>query len=653
MMLFSCSDYLDVVPDDTATIDDAFDDRSSAFSYLMTCYSWMPQLGNPAKNPAIVGSDETAYKSSQYSNISNFALVALHDIALGSQSPGTSYADYWTEKNDLSSAYKVNSLYKGIRDCNIFLEKIDQVLGLEASEKNRWIAEVKFLKGYYHFYLFRMYGPIILVKENVPVDGNTNDFQQFRSSVTECASYIANLFKEAAPDLPLVIAARETELGRATRVAALGMRAKTLVWAASPLLNGNADALSVTDATGKKLFPEYDAARWQTAADACKEAVDAVSEAGITLYQYDVNEVPRPTGVTSPDDVPAEILRVITLNQALAEEWTDEKLFVSTEGLATTPLQRLGLAAAAQDLRSAGIYSQFSPPLHIAEQFYTKNGVPIDEDNTWDYSARYQLRTYDAATDEDVDANGVADNLYYVKDGETTINLHFDREPRFYASLGFDRGIWYGNPPGTGNTNPGWTDNFLKMLTGEYSSGGGTRKNTTGYVARKIVKYNTSIKNGTARITRYTFPEMRLAGLYLFYAECLNEIDNRPLAIEYLDKVRLHAGLKGVEESWTNYSTNPTKPTTKEGLRSIIRTERLNELAFEGQRFWDTRRWKTAVALTTQPQVGWNVEGETAEEFYTPVTLSVSNKFSFRNYLFPIPTNELLDNPNLVQNPGW
>ncbi|MFV0565765.1 MAG: RagB/SusD family nutrient uptake outer membrane protein [Flavobacteriaceae bacterium] len=651
-MLFSCDNYLDVVPDDTATIDDAFDDRNSALSYLMTCYSWMPQLGNPTKNPAILGSDETAYKSSQYNAIDVLALVSMHEIALGGQSAGASYADYWAGKNSAGGSYGVNSLYKGIRDCNIFLEKIDLVPGMDADEKSRWIAEVKFLKAYYHFYIYRMYGPIILVKENVPVDAGTDDFEQFRSPIEECTSYIAGLFNEAAADLPLTIADRTLELGRVTRVAALAMRAKTLVWAASPLFNGNTDGATIIDSRGTKLFPAYDETRWQTAANACKAAIDAADEAGVVLYEYNVADVPRPTGVNSPDDVPRELLRVITLNQALAERWTDEKIFVSTAGLAGTTLQRLGLAAASESLKSAGIYSQFSPPLHIAEQFYTKNGVPINEDTVWDYDARYELRTYDAATDEDIDANGVADNLYYVKDGETTINLHFDREPRFYASLGFDRGIWYGNPPATGNVNPGWTDNFLKMYAGEYSSGGGARRNTTGYVARKVAKYNTSIKNNATSISSYTFPEMRLAGLYLFYAECLNEVGNQALAIEYLDKVREHAGLKGVVESWTNYSSNPSKPNSKSGLREIIQTERLNELAFEGQRFWDTRRWKTAVALQTQSQMGWNTEGETADAFFTPVLLSKST-FSFRNNLFPIPTDELLDNPNLVQNPGW
>lgn len=652
-ILVSCNDYLDIVPNDTATIDDAFDDRNSALTYLMTCYSWMPQLGSPDKNPAILGSDETAYTNSYYrayASASDTRLL-LHDIAMGGQSPGSPYADYWTGKG----TYNDKNLYKGIRDCNVFLEKIEQVRGIDEGEKSRWIAEAKFLKAYYHFYLFRMYGPIILAKENVSVNANNDEFEQFRSPIDECSTYIAGLFNEAAAELPLIISDKTTELGRATRVAALAMRAQTLVWTASPLFNGNAEGATVTDSRGTKLFPAYDETKWQTAANACKDAIDAVDEVGITLYEYNVADVPRPTGVNSPDDVPKELLKVISLNQALAERWTDEKLFVSTNGLAGVQLQKLGFAAPANHLQSNGIYSQFSPPLHVVEQFYTKNGVPINEDTTWDYNTRYELRTYDAASDEDFDANSVADNMYYIKDGETTINLHFDREPRFYASIGFDRGIWYGGP-GSGNTNPDWTDHYLKMRSEEYSNGGGNRKNTTGYVARKVVRFSQSVTSSNlfnASVVRtYTFPEIRLAGLYLFYAECLNEVGNQVLAIEYLDKVREHAGLKGVVESWTNYSSNPSKPNSKTGLRDIIQTERLNELAFEGQRFWDIRRWKTAVALQTQDQLGWDTTGKTAEEFYSLVPLSKST-FSFRNNLFPIPTDEMLNNPNLVQNPGW
>src|SRR3546814_5474930 len=64
--------------------------------------------------------------------------------------------------------------------------------------------------------------------------------------------------------------------------------------------------------------------------------------------------------------------------------------------------------------------------------FYTQNGLPIDADPAWDYEHRYEL---DTATEAD---------KYYIKPTYITAKLHFDREPRFYANLGFDGGIWFG-----------------------------------------------------------------------------------------------------------------------------------------------------------------------------------------------------------------
>ncbi|MBJ6369606.1 RagB/SusD family nutrient uptake outer membrane protein [Snuella sedimenti] len=649
LTLFSC-DYLDFVPDDVATIDDAFDDQKSAETFLFTCYSWMPNLGDKRNNPALLGGDEVAYPLGAFSHIEDLQKVAVHEIAMGFQSPDNPYTDYWTGANG------GKNLYSGIRDCNIFLEKINEVPYIDEFLKKRWIAEVKFLKAYYHFFLFRMYGPIVLVPENVEVDAEVDEFHQFRSPIDECSSFIVNLLNEAAPDLPLVIGDIELELGRATKVAALALKAKTLVWTASPLFNGNDEVSNLVDSRGIRLFPStVDSNKWNTAADACKQAIDAANEANIALFEYSPTGVPLPTGTTI-DDLPNEILKVITLNTSLTERWTDEKLFVSTEGRAGTALQNMGMGRAHSRFESnIQVTGHFSPSLSIAEQFYSKNGVPIDEDITWDYANMYKLRTYNAATDVDDNGNGVADNLYYIKDGETTVNFHFDREPRFYASLGFDRGIWFGNPATYSNRNPGYTDHYLEARAGEYAGNLlAGRYSTTGYIAKKVAYFNNSIRNSTSGLTvrDYPFPEIRLSGLYLFYAECLNEIDNQSLAIEYIDKVRERAGLKGVLESWSTYSNQPNKPSTKSGLRQIIQDERLNELAFEGQRFWDIRRWKLAEELQRRPQKGWNTEGKTAEDYYTPVTVFVL-PYSFKNNLFPIPTEELLRNPNLVQNPGW
>lgn len=74
-----------------------------------------------------------------------------------------------------------------------------------------------------------------------------------------------------------------------------------------------------------------------------------------------------------------------------------------------------------------------SVPLSTVERFYSKNGVPVEEDKTYDYTNRYALRT------------GDEEHRYYIQKGEQTAALNFDREPRFYSTLGFDRGKWYGN----------------------------------------------------------------------------------------------------------------------------------------------------------------------------------------------------------------
>src|SRR5690606_15674371 len=110
----------------------------------------------------------------------------------------------------------------------------------------------------------------------------------------------------------------------------------------------------------------------------------------------------------------------------------------------------------------------------------------------------------------------------------------------------------------------------------------------------------------------------RLADLYLLYAEALNETMSAPNAevYDYIDKIRDRAGLKGVAESWSNYSIFPQKHTTREGMREIIHRERGIELAFESQRYYDIRRWKKSLEHFDGFRQGWNVNGALPEDFY-------------------------------------
>lgn len=146
-----------------------------------------------------------------------------------------------------------------------------------------------------------------------------------------------------------------------------------------------------------------------------------------------------------------------------------------------------------------------------------------------------------------------------------------------------------------------------------------------------------------------------MSSLYLWYAEALNESGETDInkIFEYVDKVRERASLKGVEESWKAYSTNSDKLNTLTGRREIIQQERLIEFAFEGQRYWDMRRWLRAHTEFPKPLTGWNLKGETAEDYYNETTVDITPVFKIKNYFTPLSETEMKRNTNLLQNYGW
>jgi hypothetical protein len=178
----------------------------------------------------------------------------------------------------------------------------------------------------------------------------------------------------------------------------------------------------------------------------------------------------------------------------------------------------------------------------------------------------------------------------------------------------------------------------------------------TSYYVKKLVNIESTTDasgNFASNIVQNAWPEMRMSDLYLLYAESLNEQGGpSATAYSYINQVRARSGLNTVETSWTNFSTDPTKYQTKAGLRDIIQRERNIELAFEGQRYWDLRRWRTAHIVLNSPIKGWDITQADAASFYKEVLL-YNQRFALRDYLWPIETGELRINKNLVQNPGW
>ena len=633
LQITSC-DFLNIVPNDIATLDHAFEDRAQAEKYLFTCYSYLPPYMDPAKDPAIMGSGE--FLSYETGN----GAISLYNLGLitGGQNISSPICNNW----ESDSWYQ--SPYRGIRICNTFLEKIDEPFDLNMMDKTRWIAEAKFLKAYYNYCLIRMYGPVVIQDKNHPVNAGPDEVREYRTPLDSCINYVVRLLDEAAADLPLKVDNEAEELGRATQPIAKAVKAKILMLAASPIFNGNPIYANIRDDRGVALFPaEYDAEKWKRAADACLEAIECAENAGHTLYslkshQFSLND---------------ELSKQLEIRYKIWDAWNSETIWgyteTSTFALQYNAIPRLHADALKNSYVKGGA---LAPTQFVADLFYTENGVPMNEDKTYDYDHRYETRP---STEEEkwkvstaIDAATAAPFV--------TAKMHYGREPRFYATLGFDGNLWWGN----GKTDISkYTE--LYSLAAKFSQlqgqTWGSLYSVTGYYAKKLVHPETTFNTSNFTTSQANpFPIIRVSDLYLLYAEALNEYygpANEDI-FTFVDAVRAKAGLAGVKDSWRNFSSQAAKPESKEGLREIIHRERMIELALEGQTMWDIRRWLRGTELWNGAVSTWNITGKLPEAYYMRVDLKYArNKFSQRDYLWPISQSQRDINPKLVQNYGW
>lgn len=635
----SCN-YLDVVPNDTATLDHAFSNRSVMEKFMRTCYSHLPDPTNPWWYPSYF----TSRDEFDYRNESRAAVMPAAMIARGLQNSNAPYQDYW------SGANGGKALYIALRDCNIFLENAHVPRDIDELERTRWIAEVTFLKAYYHFFLMQLYGPIVLVKENLPVSTSPEDAKVYREPIDDCVDYIVELLDEAAAGLPETLLDPTTERGRITKVIALGIKAKVLAWAASPLFNGNPDYAGWVDKRGIQLIPNtYDPSKWERAAAAIKDAIDLAEASGHRLYTF--NKLAGGAQTFAMNDT---LEQLMTIRKSITEDfernsgvlWATQEQFATGKGgpgLAVLGHMLLSMHPVLYSTDQPILLNYMSASWHMAELYYSKNGVPIDEDKNYDYANRFGLRR----------AEPIDRHESYIATGEVTVRLHFDREPRFYASLGIDRG--YFELASTTNNGGASFSPVNRSRSNEVGPGNGLAS----YTPKKIIPFESSGSRGISgqgyTHHLYQFPLLRLADLYLLYAEALNEIKAAPdeEVYRWIDLIRENAGLEGVVESWQNAAFNPTAPSNKNDMRRIIQKERLIELSFEGQRFWDIRRWKIADQYWTLPPMSWTTNTVITEDFYVPMVTAPARQMTFRDYLWPLREYDLRVNTNLEQTYGW
>jgi hypothetical protein len=497
----------------------------------------------------------------------------VHKFNTGAWNPVDNPNDVW---------YKY---YRGIRQANDLLRLADSVdldlwrldpsttaqntyLTRKADIQN-WKYEGRFLRAYFYFELVKRYGGVPIITEMLDLETDYTTIT--RQSLDSCINFIVAECDSAAAKLlpkPLLT----SDYGRATKGAALSLKARVLLYAASDLFNDPSWASGYThpeliSLTGNRT------ARWQAAANAAQAAFSTTGAGYALLNNY-------------------------------------ATLFGG--GLDNTEI----ILA-----RREGSSNSFE-----------KSNYPIG---------------FDKATGGTTPSQNIVD-LYEVKVDATTA-VPFDWNNPDHAANPFNPAGTLGRDPRLAMTvvwnGANFTGNLITRAVESWPGGkdgpGIPNATRTGYYLKKYVANLDLI---TEKTSVHNWLLIRVAEMYLSYAEALNEADpGNANILTYLNFVRTRATV-----------TMPAIPSglSQEAMRDIIRHERTVELAFEEHRFWDVRRWKIAESTLNVPLRGLSITGTAAPFTYAPVDVE-SRTFVPKMYLYPIPQTELIICTGLVQNPLW
>lgn len=616
LLLTSC-EYLDVVPEGKATQDDIWKTTQQAEKYRYYMRTYMPNLIGYDWSP-----DQFAGDDMITGGVGTTYWFSSKSLIYGEENANVTYFGRWAPYS--TSGGTNYDIYRGIRYAFYLLDNVYKVLAISPENAARYAGEAWYLIGYYHQLLLEYYGPIILVKRYIPNDAPDSEIFAPRSPYDECVKYIAECYDKAAELLPETVI--DTELGLPTRMSALSYKARLLLYAASPLVNGNSDYVGFDNHDGTPLMnTTYDPEKWKKAMEAAAEAISVAEKFNSELGRQNFMLY------TSADSsLPNDERGRRNYRDAFTKEHWNGLEFIEAKGDrggCQTLQQLMGPRPIANNM-SLGWKTTSVPTMEAVEMYYTKNGLPWEDD----------------PETKDIDP--------YAYNAEAgTVNLHLYKEPRFYASVGYDRGTYeIDGKEITLYLRGGELHGSTLKETDEYQS-------CTGYLCQKwIPKASTySIPSNSFSFYYYAYPYLRLPELYLSYAEADFEYNGSlsTQSLEYINLVRKRCGLPTFQASWALAGGIPTG----QKLRKVLHQERSIEFLFEGRRFHDLRRWKEAPEVMNKQPRSWNRDGKTAEEFYQVIEANQGGRVrifeSPKSYWMAVPMSEINKNPNLVQNPGY
>jgi len=554
---------------------------SAAFAILPSRFVYAPGGAN-----VVCGGLDAACDESEVSHtFSTAALVfANGSVNAINVKPGAGYDD----------AY--NTCYTQIRAVNQLFANISTV-PLKPANKTSMLAEARFLRAWYYFILLEHYGGVPLLGSKLY--SYTDNISAKRNTFEETVNYIVSQCDSAAAQLPNTQSG--LNYGRASKGACLALKARVLLYAASPLFNnpspggfgpsGNKtpqDIAASADIKALVGYPSYDANRWKLAENA----------AGAVLALNAYSLFTDSTNIGGYGEVGA-------FQELFTKRVNSEYIFQYMQSGSNTYLEGLF-----QPPTRTGANGAF-PYQGIVDAFPMKNGLPITDPNSH----------YDPA------------------------NPYANRDPRLKYTITYDQSLMGNRTPNGQIAGYSPVDIYLNNTNGVLTGGTDAvyQGTPTGYYNNKMLDPN-AISEGFFNTSQRCLPLIRLAEIYLDYAEARNEVDG-PVDSVYkaVEIIRQRAGL------------NPYQlPTglSKDQMRTYIQNERRIELAYEGHRFFDVRRWVIADQAENITGQGMEVDRTNGVPTYKIFNVR-AHAFSTKMYLWPFPQTEIGKGAGLIQNPGY
>lgn len=607
----SCTDYLDKAPGSDIDENEPYKNFRNFQGFVEECYSAIPRMsGNDYHSSWNLGEDEY-WEPSDTRPLAYHVDQGNYRVAVD---PGTYI--YGFPRNDGGDTKADGRDNKGnlwkmawytIRKVNIGLENLSKLTDATPEERDLIEGQLLFFRGWCHFMLSTYWGGLPYIDHVLPA-GETPKLP--RLSYHEMAKLAAADLQAAAKLLPVdwdKTAPGKTTIGnnnsRANKIMALAYAGKALLYAGSPLMN--------YESTGARTYN----------AEFCKQAAELLGEALALTESTGRYEL-------APFSQYADIFyyadrgnRVPGLKEAIMLENTSAIEYASNWNHKNDYFCPL--------IVSSGVKVQ--PTANYMLYFGMKNGKPIP---SW----------------SEADAASGYDPTHPWK----------DRDPRFYFNVAYD-GVQVVKDD-QGSVKEG--TKYASLFTGgDHRTANALKSNLTGFIETKFIP---QMAKTTAYYNEYNMSIavafMRLADVYLLYAEAAANGYGQPTskaasytltALDAVNKVRARAGVDPVSAPYSG---------SLDGFMSELRRERAVELAFEGHRFHDLRRW---LLFTERPytfKTSLEFDRAAGMDYKNPSEARVVNirekvilerKLEDKHYWFPLPTADVNIYPEFGQNPGW